>query len=105
MTRPSSSAPALVAEVDDEPSSVRSVCVCHANEGMVGRLIRKAANSSLTAAQTLRMFRIRSGMTLGRAATSYGVTPDAWGNWEHGRTRMDADALLWIVRKCEEIGR
>jgi predicted transcriptional regulator len=99
MTRPSS-APALV---HDEPSV--DLRLVHDSQGATERLIGKIVMDRLTPAQALRMCRQQCKWTIGRAATNFGVTSNTWSNYELGRVTVPADALLWIVRKCEELGR
>lgn len=76
---------------------------CHTHKHVTGPGIAKARDRRRTAAQCLRDMREALGWTIGRAATSYGVTSRTWSSWEHGRSTIDADALLWL--QGEMIGR
>lgn len=84
-------------------SAPQSLALRHAHKRVTGPGVAKARERHLTAAQCLRATRKALGWTIGRAATDYGVTAETWSNWEHGRSRIDADALLWLQR--EMLGR
>jgi hypothetical protein len=79
-----------------------SSLVRHEQNVTLGPGIAKGGKQRDTPAQLLRAFRVRLGWTIGRAATAYGCTADTWTNYEHGRTRVPADALVWIYR-CAEV--
>lgn len=92
------------------PSSPRSVsrsgvfviAVPHDSQCVPGPGIAQRGKTQDTPAQALRMFRVRLGWTIGRAAVEYGVRADTWSAWERGRQRVDAGALMMLQR---EVGR
>lgn len=102
MTTPLPSSPPALLDEPDETSSRPVLRVVHANQGGDGPGLAKTGMNPRTAAQCLREARLALGWTIGRAATNYGVTAETWANWEHGRSRVDGDALLWIVWAAAE---
>lgn len=80
MTLRDSSAPAL----HNEPSVIPVLRLVHVRHDGRGPGIAKAPSPRATAAQCLRDGRVAAKLTIGRAATLYGVTARTWSSWEHG---------------------
>ncbi len=106
MNAPLRTTASSAAESFDSPSVAPVVrLVAHESQPVAGQLLSNIMIQRLTPAQALRMCRHQLKWTIRGAAAHFGVAHNTWSNYELGRVTVPADALLWIVRKCEEIGR